>query len=179
LILLEFFPSKTPILGVAQVIDFIRVFILAILDHFSDNSLMGWGNWSPPKIGRNRIMGFTLNQMKANLARERQVVKDMIGAMKATREAIKASRAMQSALRAEIRRETQINRVVKEDHRRAVKEARAAKRAQRVADRIAKAEARLAELRLKASAPKTIRKNQRKASPVKVWSADEIAALNA
>jgi hypothetical protein len=116
-------------------------------------------------------MGLTLNQMKANLARERQVVKDMIGAMKATREAIKASRAMQSALRAEIRRETQINRVVKEDG--------AAKRAQRVADRIAKAEARLAELRLKATAPKTIRKNQRKASPVKVWSAEEIAALNA
>jgi translation initiation factor 2B subunit (eIF-2B alpha/beta/delta family) len=117
--------------------------------------------------------------MKANLARERQVVKDMISAMKETRKAIKVSRQMQSALRAEIRREMQINRVVKEDHRRAEKEARAAKRAQRVADRIAKAEARLADLRMKASAPKNIRKNQRKASPVKVWSADEIAALNA
>ena len=124
-------------------------------------------------------MGLTLNQMKANLARERQVVKDMIDAMKATRAAIKSSRAMQKALRAEIRRETQINRVVKEDHRRAVKEARAAKRAEKVAARIAKAEERLAALRLKASAPKNIRKNQRKASPVKVWSADEIAALNA
>jgi len=124
-------------------------------------------------------MGLTLNQMKANLARERQVVKDMIGAMKATREAIKASRAMQSALRAEIRRETQINRVVKEDHRRAVKEARAAKRAEKVAARIAKAEASLQALRDKANAPKQIRKNYRKASPVKVWSAEEIAALNA
>ena len=124
-------------------------------------------------------MGLTLNQMKANLARERQVVKDMIDAMKATRAAIKSSRAMQKALRAEIRRETQINRVVKEDHRRAVKEARAAKRAQRVADRIAKAEARLEALRLKASAPKNIRKNYRKASPVKVYTAEEIAALNA
>jgi hypothetical protein len=59
-----------------------------------------------------------------------------------------------------------------------VKEARAAKRAQRVAARIAKAEARLEALRLKASAPKTIRKNYRKASPVKVYTAEEIAALN-
>ena len=56
-------------------------------------------------------MGLTLNQMKANLARERQVVKDMIGAMKATRDAIKSSRAMQKALRAEIRREMQIDLV--------------------------------------------------------------------
>jgi hypothetical protein len=60
-----------------------------------------------------------------------------------------------------------------------VKEARAAKRAEKVAARIAKAEERLAALRLKASAPKQIRKNQRKASPAKVWSAEEIAALNA
>ena len=139
---------------------------------------MGW-EIGPPDIGRNKIMGFTLNEMKANLARERQVVKDMISAMKETRKAIKVSRQMQSALRAEIRREMQINRVVKEDHRRAVKEARAAKRAEKVAARIAKTEERLAALRLKASAPKQIRKNQRKASPAKVWSAEEIAALNA
>ena len=124
-------------------------------------------------------MGLTLNQMKANLARERQVVKDMIDAMKATRAAIKSSRAMQKALRAEIRSEMQINRVVKEEHRAAVKAAREAKRAQRVADRIAKAEARLADLRLKANAPKQIRKNYRKASPVKVYTAEEIAAMNA
>jgi hypothetical protein len=123
-------------------------------------------------------MGLTVNQMKANLARERQVVKDMIGAMKATRDAIKASRAMQKALRAEIRRETWINRVVKEEHRAAVKAAREAKRAQRVADRIAKAEARLADLRMKANAPKNIRKNQRKASPVTVYTAEQIAAMN-
>ena len=124
-------------------------------------------------------MGFTLNQMKANLARERQVVKDMISAMKETRKAIKVSRQMQSALRAEIRRETQINRVVKEDARAATKAAREAKRAEKVAARIAKAEARLQALRDKANAPKQIRKNYRKASPVKVWSAEEIAALNA
>jgi hypothetical protein len=124
-------------------------------------------------------MGLTLNQMKANLARERQVVKDMIDAMKATRAAIKSSRAMQKALRAEIRRETQINRVVKADARAATKAAREAKRAEKVAARIAKAEARLADLRLKANAPKQIRKNQRKASPVTVYTAEQIAAMNA
>lgn len=139
---------------------------------------MGW-EIGPPDIGRNKIMGFTLNEMKANLARERQVVKDMISAMKETRKAIKVSRQMQSALRAEIRRETQINRVVKADHRAAVKAARAAARAEKVAARIAKAEARLADLRLRANAPKTIRKNYRKASNAVVYSADQIAAMNA
>jgi len=138
---------------------------------------MGW-EIGPPEIGRNRIMGLTVKEMKANLVRERQVAKDMIEHIKTCREAIKSSRAMQSALRAEIRRETQINRVVKEDHRRAVKAARAAARAEKVAARIAKAEARLADLRLRANAPKQIRKNYRKASPVKVYTAEEIAALN-
>jgi hypothetical protein len=103
----------------------------------------------------------------------------MIEHIKTCREAIKSSRAMQSALRAEIRRETQINRVVKADHRAAVKAAREAKRAQRVADRIAKAEARLAALRLKASAPKQIRKDQRAASKGVVFSPEQVAALNA
>jgi hypothetical protein len=161
-----------------QVIDSIRVFTLAISDHFSDNSLMGW-EIGPPEIGRKKIMGYAVKQMKENLTRERQVVKDMISAMKETRKAIKVSREMQKALRAEIRREAQINRVVKADARAATKAAREAKRAERVAARIAKAEARLADLRLKANAPKQIRKDYRKASPVKVWSADEIAALNA
>jgi hypothetical protein len=124
-------------------------------------------------------MGLTVNEMKANLVRERQVAKDMIEHIKTCREAIKSSRAMQSALRAEIRRETQINRVVKADHRAAVKAAREAKRAQRVADRIAKAEARLAALRLKASAPKQIRKDQRAASKGVVFSPEQVAALNA
>ena len=124
-------------------------------------------------------MGLTVKEMKANLARERQVVKEMIEHIKTCREAIKSSRAMQSALRAEIRRETWINRVVKEEHRAAVKAAREAKRAQRVADRIAKAEARLAALRLKASAPKQIRKGQRAASKGVVFSPEQVAALNA
>jgi phosphoribosylamine-glycine ligase len=121
----------------------------------------------------------TLNEMKANLARERQVAKDMIEHIKTCREAIKSSRAMQSALRAEIRRETQINRVVKADQRAAAKAARILARNQRAHERIAKLEARIEAMRLKANSPKQVRKSQRAAGPVKVWSTEEIAALNA
>ena len=121
----------------------------------------------------------TLNEMKANLARERQGAKDMIEHIKTCREAIKSSRAMQSALRAEIRRETQINRVVKADQRAAAKAARILARNQRAHERIAKLEARIEAMRLKANSPKQVRKSQRAAGPVKVWSTEEIAALNA
>lgn len=51
-------------------------------------------------------------------------------------------------------------------------------RAQKRLERIAKAEARLADLRLKSNAPKTIRKNYRKASAAVVYSPEQIAALN-
>jgi hypothetical protein len=121
----------------------------------------------------------TLNEMKAMRDAEIATVKDRVALIKRALEENKVSRRYIKEMRGAIRREKQINRVVKEDARAATKVARDAKRAERVAARIAKAEARLADLRLKASAPKTIRKNQRKASPVKVWSADEIAALNA
>ncbi len=124
-------------------------------------------------------MGFTLNEMKNTLVREREVVKNMLADMKAMRRAIRESRQLMKVLRADIRSETQINRVVKADARAATKAARAAARAEKVAARIAKAEARLQALRDKANAPKQIRKNYRKASPVKVWTAEEIAALNA
>ena len=120
----------------------------------------------------------TLNEMKAMRDAEIATVKDRVALIKRALEENKVSRRYIKEMRGAIRRETQINRVVKEDHRRAVKEARAAKRAQRVADRIAKAEARLADLRMKASAPKNIRKNQRKASPVTVYTPEQIAAMN-
>ena len=58
-------------------------------------------------------------------------------------------------------------------------EQRAAKRAEKVAARIAKAEARLQALRLKANAPKQVRKNQRTSSVGVVYSAEQIAAMNA
>jgi hypothetical protein len=119
----------------------------------------------------------TLNEMKANLARERQVAKDMIEHIKTCREAIKSSRAMQSSLRAEIRRETQINRVVKEDARAATKVARDAKRAERVAARIAKAEARLEALKQREFA--RAQKATKKSTKGVIWTAGQVAAMNA
>jgi len=139
---------------------------------------MGW-EIGPPDIGRNKIMGFTLNEMKNTLVREREVVKNMLDDMKKMRRAIRESRQLMKVLRADIRREQQINRVVKADARAAAKAARILARNQRAHERIAKLEARIEAMRLKANAPKQIRKNYRKASPVKVWSAEEIAALNA
>jgi len=126
----------------------------------------------------------TLNEMKANLARERQVAKDMIEHIKTCREAIKSSRAMQSALRAEIRRETQINRVVKEDARAAAKAARDAYRravcavaAQIAAERIAKAEARLEALKQREFA--RAQKATKKSTTGVIWTAGQVAAMNA
>ena len=85
------------------------------------------------------IMGLTVNEMKAKLVREREIVKDM-------REGIKESLRTQKRLRADIRSETQINRVVKEDQR----TLRAQKRAENRAARIAKMEVRLAALKARA-----------------------------
>jgi hypothetical protein len=123
-------------------------------------------------------MGFTLNEMKNTLVREREVVKNMLADMKAMRRAIRESRQLMKVLRADIRSEQQINRVVKADARAATKAARIMARNQRAHDRIAKLEARLEAMRLKANAPKQIRKNQRKASPVTVYTAEQIAAMN-
>jgi hypothetical protein len=117
--------------------------------------------------------------MRTVLAAERSTMKINLDTIKGLRESVKTSRKRQKELRADIRREAQINRVVKADARRLVKEQRVANRASKVAARIAKAEARLQALRDKANAPKQVRKNQRKASPVKVYSPQEIAALNA
>ena len=123
-------------------------------------------------------MGLTIKEMKSNLVREREVVKVMLTNMKRIRASIKQSRQTQKELRTRLKEERLFNRVVKADNLRLEREQRAAKRADRVAARIAKTEARLAELRLKASAPKTIRKNQRKASDGVVYSPEQITELN-
>lgn len=52
-------------------------------------------------------------------------------------------------------------------------------REEKRAERIAKLEAKLEAARLKASAPKTIRKNYRKASKGVVYTPEQIAAINA
>ena len=134
---------------------------------------------SPPSTKKGKvIMGLSIKDMRDGLARERQVVKDMLADMKSMRASIKASRELQKKLRAQLKEERTFHRIVKADNRRIEREQREAKRAQRIADRIAKTEARLQALRLKANAPKQIRKNQRKASPVTVYTAEQIAAMN-
>jgi len=61
----------------------------------------------------------------------------------------------------------------------AEREARKVARVEKRAAKIAAMEARVAEMRLKANAPKQIRKNYRKASDAVVYTAEQIAALNA
>ena len=77
------------------------------------------------------------------------------------------------------RSEAKFNRVLKAEARVAAKAARILARNQRAHDRIAKLEARLQAMRDKANAPKQVRKNQRKASDAVVYTADQIAAMNA
>ena len=109
-------------------------------------------------------MGMTLNQMRA-------AVKTQRAEIVALRNTLKAHVAGLKTLRADIKREVSINRVVKEDARRLKRESREAKKV----ERIAKLEAKLLALK----SPKAVRKANQKASAVKVFSADEIAALNA
>ena len=111
-------------------------------------------------------MGLSIKDMRVELAAERVTVQGTLEMIKSLRESVKVSQKRQKELRAKIREEAQINRVVKEDARRLKRESREAKRI----ERIAKMEARLAKMKLQAG---------RKNGPVKVYSADEIAALNA
>lgn len=119
----------------------------------------------------------SVNDMRATVAREREVVKNMLADMKRMRDAIAVSRLAQKALRERIKAEVAINRVVRADQRALVKANREAKRAERMAARIAKTEKRLADLREKAAVKAA--KAVRKPGPVKVFSAEEIAAINA
>ena len=106
-----------------------------------------------------------------------QVERDV---MKGLREDLRKIRAAMNQSRLNIKmhqevlvEERKLKRIVMEDQR----ALRAQKQAERAAARIAKAEARLQMLRDKAVARAA--KATRKASPVKVWSPEQVAALNA
>lgn len=110
----------------------------------------------------------TLNQMRND-------VKAKIAQIKQLRQEVKT-------LRVDIKREVSINRVVKEDARKAKKAAAFFKKAERIKQREAKKAAQIAKLEarlLAMKSPQARRKANQKASTVKVYSADEIAALNA
>ena len=89
-------------------------------------------------------------------------------------ERVKELRMKVANLRLDVAAERALNRSA----RAAEREARAVARAEKRAAKIAAMEQRLADLRLKASAPKTIRKNQRKASEGVVYTPEQIAELN-
>ena len=89
-------------------------------------------------------------------------------------ERVKELRMKVANLRLDVAAERALNR----SDRAAEREARKAAREQKRADRIAAMEAKLADLRLKAHAPKQIRKNYRKASKGVVYTPEQIAELN-
>jgi hypothetical protein len=119
----------------------------------------------------------TLNEMKAKRDAEIATVKDRVALIKRALEENKVSRRYIKEMRGAIRRETQINRVVKEDARAATKAARDAKRAERVAARIAKAEARLEALKQREFA--RAQKAAKKSTKGVIWTAGQVAAMNA
>ena len=114
----------------------------------------------------NSVTVVSVEDMRVMVTRERNLTKSMLADVKRMRFQIKASREAQKILRQSIKAEVAIARIVRADHR-----------ALRMAARIAKTEKRLQELRDKAGLKAA--KAVRKAGPVKVFSADEIAALNA
>lgn len=80
---------------------------------------------------------------------------------------------------ANLRFDAAAERALNRSARAAEREARKVARAEKRAAKIAALESRLAAMRERALGPKQVRKNYRKASAVKVWSPEEIAALNA
>ena len=128
----------------------------------------------------------SIKDMRVQLAAERVTVQGTLETIKSLRDGVKISRKRQKELREKIREEVKFNRFLKAEARRAKAEARQAAKAarilarnQRAHDRIAKLEARIQAMRDKANAPKQVRKNQRKASVAVVYTADQIAAMNA
>ena len=89
-------------------------------------------------------------------------------------ERVKELRMKISNLRLDVAAERALNRSA----RVAEREERKVAREQKRAAKIAAMEQRLADLRLKAHAPKQIRKNYRKASAGVVYTPEQIAALN-
>ncbi len=119
----------------------------------------------------------TLNEMKAMRDIEIATVKDRVDLIKRALIENKVSRRYIKEMRKDIRRETQINRVVKSDSHVATKAARDAKRAERVAARIAKMAARLEALK-----QREFTRNQKatkKSTKGVVWSPEQIASMNA
>jgi hypothetical protein len=107
------------------------------------------------------------NQNQAALVNARSELKD-------TLERVKELRVKVKNLRLDAAAERALNRSA----RVAEREERKVAREQKRAAKIAAMEQRLADLRLRANAPKQIRKNYRKASKGVVYTPEQIAELN-
>jgi hypothetical protein len=118
-------------------------------------------------------MGITLKMRREMVQVERDVMKGLREDLRKIRAAMNQSRLNIKMHQEVLVEERKLKRIMMEDQR----ALRAQKQAERAAARIAKAEARLQMLRDKAVARAA--KATRKASPVKVWSPEQVAALNA
>lgn len=103
----------------------------------------------------------TVNKSQVALVNARQELKDALERVKELRMKV-----------ANLRLDAAAERAYQKSTRQMVRE-------QKRLERIAKTEARLEAMRLKALSPKQTRKSQQKAGPVKVWSAEEIASFEA
>ncbi len=119
----------------------------------------------------------TLNEMKAMRDIEIATVKDRVDLIKRALIENKVSRRYIKEMRKDIRRETQINRTIKADAREIHAVYRDAKRAERVAARIAKTEARLEALKQREFT--RTQKATKKSTKGVVWSPEQIASMNA
>ena len=118
-------------------------------------------------------MGITLKQHREMVQVERDVIRNLVDDQQRIRGAIKQSRLNIKMHQEVLVEERKLKRIVMADQR----ELRALLAQDRQSLRIAKAEARLQMLRDKVAIRAA--KATRKASPVKVWSPEQIAALNA
>ena len=118
-------------------------------------------------------MGITLKQHREMVQVERDVIRNLVDDQQRIRGAIKQSRLNIKMHQEVLVEERKLKRIVMADQR----ELRALLAQDRQSLRIAKAEARLQMLRDKAVARAA--KATRKASPVTVWSPEQVAALNA
>ena len=109
----------------------------------------------------------TKSQSQVALVNARQELKD-------TLERVKELRVKVKNLRIDASVERKLARIVREDQRKL----RAQKQAEKRAAKIAAMEQRLAEMRMKALAPKQVRKANRKASVAVVYTPEQIAELN-
>lgn len=101
------------------------------------------GNWSPPEVGRNRIMGITLKMRREMVQVERDVMKGLREDLRVIRAAMNQSRLNIKMHQEVLADERKFKRIVMMEQR----TLRAAKRNEKRFAKIAAMEAKLAALK--------------------------------